>query len=769
MLHLFFGKQVFCILSSFYLLFLRYVNNFCNSRLSKIFYVVFLFMLHMNFKKSFRYYFCIFTIIPSKFVIELWVANEAPYYLFVQLWFDLLFFFHLFLDLTAFVFVANIAYILYIYLIAFGYLTIFFGALLYSSLWFFVLYGCVTFFCFATFFAFFFLVSLGLYLIDVIFKTPVAGLVLLSRDFMSIEDEDLWVSSNVFHMDMRIKEAEEFVVPLKSKEIEVFTTLIKLFFDMPFRDLQYGLFSGELVEFRSLQRAKFLEKKRLRALSKGFVPKRKFRRFKKYKKKGPASVLLKSRQDQFLLKASFHSSHQRVEKLFYKFLFRNLKFYIKKPTKKKRKKRLLLLKHRFEQQQFLSLRFKDRASFSRNLNPVSGINFSTRKLILPINDSVTQLQPKIIRNDLVKPYLIPRVNLKDFIFGSEHTELAYQQTPKIPRFRRFLWFSMPFYLSEISYRFSFVFNLVDLRRFVRVISDWLKSKFFNVLFAIFEDSWALGPFRTRYYSPRQLSLTQFLKLNNLSFVPMVDNPEDMDDSPVLQQVEVPRDQPMKFEKFGTRKQKKKKTEDSKEKSKTSGSKESEKIKRKKKLKKKAYRNRLRRKWGTARKTFLVSRNRYNFPNISNVSGIQYPELQLLHLYKLLEYFYFVFTNDLDFYETVTFSAKVALLRDKYGQAIVTDLLEKKDHKQASKVSVVMHVTDRPEIDDITTTVMNVKRQDEWLSAVKATESADDVSDTESVEAVFRRQSFRASSIKVSSNVSNFARNLLLSYRYRFRF
>ncbi len=736
--------------------------------LDQIFYAVFLviLILHVNFKKSFRYCFCIFPIIPSKFVIELWVANEAPYYLFVQLWFDLLFLFYMFLDSTFYVFILSLAYVLYIYLILVSYLTIFFGAILYSSLWFFALSGCFTVFCCIILFVFFFLVSLGLYVIEATFRTPVAGLVLLSRDFLSIEDEDLWVSSNVFHMDMRIKEAEEFVVPLKSKEIEVFTTLIKLFFDVPFRDLQYGLFSGELVEFRSLQRAKFLEKKRLRALSKGLVPRRKFRRYKKYKKKGSVSALLKSRQDQFFLKASFNSSHQRVEKLFYKFLFRNLKLYIKKPTKKKRKKRSLLLKRRFEQQQFLSLRFKDRASFSKKLNPVSGINFSTHKLVLPINDPITQLQPKIIRYNLVKPYLIPRVNLKDFVFGPGYTELAYNQTPKIPRFRRFLWFSMPFYLSAISYRFAFVFNLSNLRRFVIGVSDWLKSKFFSVLFAIFEDSWALGSFRTRYYSPRQMSLIQFLKLNNLSFVPMADNPEDVDDSPVpVPQMETPQAQPITFEKFDTRKQKRKKKGDSKEKSKLEGSKESEKIKRKKKLKKKAYRNRLRRKWGTVRKTFLASRNRYNFSNASNVSGILYPDLQLLHLYKLLEYFYFVFTNDLDFYETVTFSAKVALLRDKYGQAIVTDLLDKKDHKQASKVSVIMHVTDRPEILDFN--LVNVKSQGEWSVAPEGSTAG--VIDDGLAKSMFQRQSFRTSSVKVSAKVSNFARNLLLSYRYRFRF
>jgi hypothetical protein len=280
----------------------------------------------------------------------------------------------------------------------------------------------------------------------------------------------------------------------------------------------------------------------------------------------------------------------------------------------------------------------------------------------------------------------------------------------------------------------------------------------------------MGSFRTRYYSLRQANFIQFLKKNNLSFVPMADNPEEPDDSPISasQQKEMSQSQTQdlsikrsEFDIFKTTmQQQKKQNSGSTEKAKPLGFKGSEKVGQKKKLKKKAYRFRLRRKWGTSRKSFLISRNRYHFSNVSNVAGIKYPELRLLHLYKLLEYFYFVFTNDLDFYEGITFSAKVALLRDKYGHAIVADLLDKHDHKQAAKVSVILHVTENTEVSE------RISQNDSsGISApLESFQSTAEFVD----EVVSERQSFRTNSIKMSPRVSNFARNLLLSYRYRFR-
>lgn len=749
-------------------------------RLRILLYRPIILMFQLYFKKRVLYFSHVLSVVPFGFVIESWVANEAPYYFVMQPWFDLVFFVSVFFNSTVFFFAYGIVYSFYLYLISVLSSIMFFNVILDSGLWLFTLSGGFVIFCYLVLFFMFFCVASGLYLVDIIFKGPIAGLVLLSREFMSIEDEDLWISSNIFYMDLQIKKTKEFILPLKTKEIEAFVTLIKLFFDEPLRDLQYGIFSGALTEFRRSQRAGFLERRRSRGLLRGLVPKRKFRRFKKHKRSGITNVLLESQQDQFFDKTGLIIPHSKEEKHFYKFVIQNLRFYyIKPPTKKKRRKRLILFKHRIKKQQILSLRFKDRAAFSKKLNSVQGLSFSTDKILPLINDSLTHMQPQVLRNDLVKPYLVPRVNLKNFIFGRNYEEMLYNQYPKIPRFRRFLWFSLPFYLSLTNSWFLFIYSLNSLRRFFKAVGDWLGAKFLGIFFAIFEDSWAMGQFRTRNYSPRQLTLIQFLRLNNLSFVPLWDNPEDQDDSPVAltQQTEIAfsTEMPPKFSSQFNRSKFKKRQEQAKETNSKKGSKtaesktdkkESEKVKQKKKLKKKAYRKRLRRKRGTTRKNFLVARQRYHFSNVSNVSNIKSPELRLLDLYKLLEYFYFVLTNDSDFYEVMMFSAKVALLRDKYGQAIVSDLLEKSDHKQASKISVIMHVTEDVNINNLSQTLKT-----QTIEVVEPNHPVAVDSNTGALDWAKKqkRHTFKINQGKMPPHVSRFSRDLLLSYRYRFRF
>lgn len=144
-------------------------------------------------------------------------------------------------------------------------------------------------------------------------------------------------------------------------------------------------------------------------------------------------------------------------------------------------------------------------------------------------------------------------------------------------------------------------------------------------------------------------------------------------------------------------------------------------------------------------------------NKYNTAGRRFPELNVLNTYQLLEYFYFAITQDIDFYEEALFDAKVSLLRDAYGQSIVKDLLSRSDHKQAAKVSVIMHVTDHV-IPDPTSV---------------------DLSKTEnSFDFNFEDSSMGHSNIRIifpqyssqNSNkfVSNFKKDLILSYKYRFR-
>ena len=121
-----------------------------------------------------------------------------------------------------------------------------------------------------------------------------------------------------------------------------------------------------------------------------------------------------------------------------------------------------------------------------------------------------------------------------------------------------------------------------------------------------------------------------------------------------------------------------------------------------------------------------------------------------------------------------FSAKVASLRDKYGHAIVADLLEKADHRQASKVSVIMHVSD-----DVETGMGDIIKGSGVQNANVLGFDHDNIdpvgSDTGMspvsvlVEGEDNHSGFKSNGIKTFPRVSNFSRDLILSYRYRTRF
>jgi len=98
--------------------------------------------------------------------------------------------------------------------------------------------------------------------------------------------------------------------------------------------------------------------------------------------------------------------------------------------------------------------------------------------------------------------------------------------------------------------------------------------------------------------------------------------------------------------------------------------------------------------GTKLRAYWLARNRYFFSNQYNNLFEVFPKIELLNLYKLVEYFYFVLINDRDLYETAEYSFIVSTLRERFGSAIVNDLLSTIDHKQAKKVSVIMHISDQ---------------------------------------------------------------------------
>jgi len=195
---------------------------------------------------------------------------------------------------------------------------------------------------------------------------------------------------------------------------------------------------------------------------------------------------------------------------------------------------------------------------------------------------------------------------------------------------------------------------------------------------------------------------------------------------------------------------------------------------KKKRKNKRDYKRLFRKPITSEYIRTISKKNLKFTNEYNlILYKKYPTLTVLDLYKILEYFYFVITNDVDFYESVTFAAKVAVLRDKYGQAIVNDLLSKQDHKQSENVSVQMHYTAKqlPYFEELSerSSLIGPNSTDGNLKEPEHTKEVNDSNIVISAHEKFKiKKKFKFKPIELSSNISNFSKNLLLSYRYRFR-
>jgi len=105
-----------------------------------------------------------------------------------------------------------------------------------------------------------------------------------------------------------------------------------------------------------------------------------------------------------------------------------------------------------------------------------------------------------------------------------------------------------------------------------------------------------------------------------------------------------------------------------------------------------YKRYLKRK-GTRLRAYWITKDRFFFSNqYNNLFDIP-QRVEFIELYKILEYFYFVLLNDRDLYDMAEYSFIVSTLRERFGISIVNDLLSNVDHKQASKISVVMHVNE----------------------------------------------------------------------------
>ncbi len=222
-------------LTHFFLLFIKEVLRSFN---------LYIFKKCLNFKFSFNLVF---------FFFPLW-SDEITYYFF-SLFYDLFFFSNL-LNFDFF-FLPH-----YLFFIFFSFVQAHVGNFIFSF-YFFVLFSFGIFLLsFLFFISFLFIfISLTMNFYDFIFKSRIAGLFFLSRDFLSVEDEDLWVCSNMFYFDNQVIESKDFKILLTIDDIEVFSTIIRMFFDIPFKNSEYYIFSNQLFLFKS-DFLKHLDRKR---------------------------------------------------------------------------------------------------------------------------------------------------------------------------------------------------------------------------------------------------------------------------------------------------------------------------------------------------------------------------------------------------------------------------------------------------------------------------------------------------------------------------
>lgn len=718
---IFFCKFIFFLLFRFFLLILSYIFfKIRNLNLDGYF---------SRFLISLKFCFTIKNN-SSFFLISnlLLLPDESTYYLF-SIFYDFYFFCYLFL----FDFLINFALYLYFgFLIFFisSFKFLFFGEF-FCIYFFYIVFILFLFLDFLILFVFIFCLNIIIYFFDKIFRTPFAGLILFSKDFLAIEDEDLWISSNIFYLDSKIIQSDSMSIPLKVQDIDVFFTLVTLFFDTPKTNIDYFQYTLDLNNLKKdRDTKKYFRKSRNRSVF------------------NFAKELDKLRSKQHLNKSDLSNSggDNSIQLFkFYKKFFKSVGLSFES-LHLKRKKRLLISK-----------RFKTRNLHL--LNSRSSIKVKSQRLesaisAVPQNENLLNdlVLLKVLRSSKTfnnrREVPLIKSNIKEFRGNS--------------RFLNFFWFSFPFYLYHANYFISFLNSLIVGQSF------FIKRIYYKCFYFFYSlGYWANNPssyIRQTFFNYKDFSVLD-RKQSDFSFSKLLDSylfillGDKSSDKEKEAQLDVDNEKVNNLSKnnpdsVGDKKSKKQKQLD----------------KSKKKRKTKRDYKRFLRKPFTSEYVRANSKKNFTFVNEYDlVFYKKYPDLRVLDLYKVLEYFYFVITNDLDFYESVTFAAKVAVLRDKYGQTIVSDLLSKEDHKQAAKVSVQMHYTAStlPYFDDSKEDGLDINddiKESEHIKEVNVS----NVMDVEREKAAIKKK-FRFKTTQMSSDISIFSKNLLLSYRYRFKF
>lgn len=635
-------------------------------------------------------------------------------------------------------FFTYLLYCLYFFLIVFMIFLKFLVFEGFSCVFFFSIFFVLFFLCdFIIIIIFFFVLNLVFFFLEKVFRQRLASLFLFSRDFVCLEDEDTWISSNILYFDDKLVGSENIYVRLKTYEIDVFYTLMTLFFDVQKTNVLYSNYSTDfaLLEMHKNERKKYFSKT--------------------YSSFTNQIADLRLKQNLVTL---VDIDKTRSEFRFFNFyrLFHKLNFlYVE--SKHLRKKKLLLRNKQIKNRKLRFLRWRSQAKFT-TLNVLDILSGFSQK---------QNLSSESVRlKSFLRFYSFPKQN-ESLFFVPSNKNFRYNS-----RFLKFFWFSFPVYLFRFNYAISRIVLLFS-RRFFSVLIGKCLEKFYLFIY-----SWAdplLEPgnyvrqtfFRFRDFSlywkksssffvdfDQFLSFVSFAIENEISDsnkdVP-VSEPEDVNSLDFKEKEQ--KENILLSQKYGSE-QRSKRTP----KFQFSKAAKIRKSRRKYKL--------TRRKPFTSRYVWINTRRKYLFLNQYSLDLYKkYPNLKFIDLYKLLEYFYFVLVNDSDFYQNVDFAAKVALLKDKYGSAIVNDLLSKDDHRQARSVSMQMHVSEITESNGLRSGNENeifseISGFPSSESSARVGFSEGDISDVKS--------KLKLGPYAITPNISLFAKSLIRLYRSRLR-
>lgn len=741
-------------------------------------------------------FFLIFLIVPIHFFMLLvkknlkcfHFGNFSSFFYCSLFFFDFSFDFYFYNDISIFfdlfffskIFFSNFfGFFLYSVFVVLLFFNFFFSKTIIISFFFFSIFFT---FCFVGFISFiFFVIFLFFFNLKFLmnfFKDSLVGVFFFSNDFLYVENEDLWISANFFYFDNKIIDSEHLNLSLKVSDVEVFYSLLNLFFKFPqnYLDSAYVSFSKNFYQ-TILGNNPFLyntETNTIEPYVKAI-----------YQKgvKGRLNFGFLNFPDIF---APFE--FKKADIAFYRILLKYI--FIRKGKSflylKKRRSRLNKLKRLLRKKRFKAFTKIDnfRLFYGLQENSLDGLNTYYNKQYLKDN----------YKFDLEKS------SSSNLFFLSSKFSAKNRHSRLESRFLKSFWISLPFYFSHFSKflinafpqiqsvyfyfsRLSLLFvkfvkekvfqinsnvtiNSLDAQikqRFVRNVSNFISSensssdtnpsdleiqessfiKFLNQK----ESRDKSKPTERQIYNNPRNGVLEVFDILNVNRAGLLDDLRKINKKKMIDALKEDESSNDPLEEANASDSEFKKKEAS---SKNRGAKQeslndkitdfySKRFFQKNDLQLQDFDNldssvieegskpeqfftkrirhrRFLRRRGTRLRAFWIMRNRFFFSNQYNNLFEFSPKMEILDLYKLLEYFYFVLINDRDLYETAEYAFIVSTLRERFGRAIVTDLLSTADHKQAKKVSVIMHVFEKPSDLKINDEPLEIVPQKDFLNS-----------------------------------------------------